>query len=55
MLFRSVEIIARGFRAMVLQHECDHLEGKVYLDRLELEERRAAMKKLRETDWFLKG
>ncbi len=51
----SITITAEGLLAQAMQHECDHLEGKVYLDRLELEERRAAMKKLRETDWFLKG
>jgi peptide deformylase len=26
---------ASGFHARVIQHECDHLEGKVYLDRME--------------------
>jgi peptide deformylase len=51
----TITITAEGLLAQAMQHECDHLEGKVYLDRLELEERRAAMKKLRETDWFLKG
>jgi peptide deformylase len=25
---------ARGFFARVIQHECDHLDGKVYLDRM---------------------
>lgn len=29
----SVE--AHGFFARVLQHECDHLDGRVYLDRME--------------------
>jgi peptide deformylase len=28
------ELEARGFFARVVQHECDHLEGKVYLDRM---------------------
>jgi peptide deformylase len=51
----TVTITAEGLLAQAMQHECDHLEGKVYLDRLELEERRAAMKNLRETDWFLNG
>lgn len=51
----TITITAEGLLAQAMQHECDHLEGNVYLDRLELEERRAAMKKLRETDWFLKG
>jgi peptide deformylase len=26
---------AAGFFARVIQHECDHLEGAVYLDRME--------------------
>jgi peptide deformylase len=26
---------ARGFLARVVQHECDHLDGRVYLDRME--------------------
>lgn len=51
----TITITAEGLLAQAMQHECDHLEGNVYLDRLELDERRAAMKKLRETDWFLKG
>lgn len=51
----TITITAEGLLAQAMQHECDHLEGNVYLDRLELEERRAAMKKLRESDWFLRG
>jgi peptide deformylase len=27
---KRVEIVARGFHAMVLQHECDHLDGILY-------------------------
>ena len=46
-------IHGRGLLAQALQHECDHLDGVLYIDRLEPEERRLAMKKLRETDWFL--
>jgi len=26
---------AEGFFARVIQHECDHLDGGVYLDRME--------------------
>ena len=29
-----VTIDAKGFFARVIQHECDHLEGRVYLDRM---------------------
>lgn len=33
--------------AGMLQHETDHLDGHVYLDRLEKEERREAMRYMR--------
>jgi peptide deformylase len=32
---RSYVAEASGFFARVIQHECDHLDGKVYLDRME--------------------
>ena len=47
-----VRVEGSGLLAQALQHECDHLDGKVYLDRLSPENRKTAMKKLRETDWF---
>jgi peptide deformylase len=31
---RPFRVEARGFHARVLQHECDHLDGTVYLDRM---------------------
>jgi peptide deformylase len=31
---KKVEIVADGFFARVIQHECDHLMGKVYMDRM---------------------
>lgn len=48
----AVRISGTGLMAQMLQHECDHLDGKVYLDRLLPDNRKVAMKKLRETDWF---
>lgn len=50
----TVEVEGSGLMAQMLQHECDHLDGYVYLDRLEDEERKAAMKNLRASDWFMK-
>lgn len=49
-----VELEGNGLMSQMLQHECDHLDGYVYLDRLEEDERRAAMKLLRATNWFMK-
>ena len=51
----SVELSGSGLMAQALQHECDHLDGLLYLDRLEPTERKVAMKALRESDWFLRG
>jgi peptide deformylase len=39
---------AAGLEARVLQHEIDHLDGVLILDRTEREQRRGAMKALRE-------
>ena len=49
----QVEISGSGLMAQAIQHECDHLDGMVYLGRLEGDERKQAMKNLRDTDWFL--
>jgi len=49
-----VLIRGTGLLAQALQHECDHLEGLLYLDRLEPDERKLAMRKLRETEWFMR-
>jgi peptide deformylase len=49
-----VTIKGEGLLAQALQHEYDHLDGKLYLDRLSIEERKEAMRLLRQTDWFLR-
>ncbi|GAA2009130.1 peptide deformylase [Brevibacterium samyangense] len=41
-----------GLMAQMLQHETDHLDGYVYLDRLSKENRRAALKQVRASTWF---
>lgn len=47
-----VTLQGHGLMAQALQHECDHLEGMLYLSRLEPESRREAMKQVRASDWF---
>ena len=49
----QVNIEAEGLLAQVLQHEIDHLDGKVYLDRLDPQARKITMAALRETSWFM--
>ena len=41
---KTVVLEGRGIMGRMLQHETDHLNGHVYLDRLEKEERREAMR-----------
>jgi peptide deformylase len=43
-----------GLMSQMLQHETDHLEGLLYLDRLSTSGRKEAMQQLRATEWFLK-
>jgi peptide deformylase len=43
----GTELLAR-----CLQHESDHLDGIVFIDRLSKEDRKLAMKEIRESDWF---
>ncbi|XPP25416.1 MAG: peptide deformylase [Leucobacter sp.] len=48
----EVLISGEGLLAQALQHECDHLDGKLYLNRLDRESRGEAMRRIRESDWF---
>lgn len=50
----GVEVIVEGegLLAQALQHECDHLDGKLYLSRLGREARGEAMRRIRTSDWF---
>jgi peptide deformylase len=41
------ELLARA-----IQHETDHLDGVLFVDRLDPEQRKAAMRAIRESDWF---
>ena len=49
-----VQFEAEGLLAQVFQHEVDHLNGLVYLDRLEAPARKVCMAALRETTWFMR-
>lgn len=47
-----VTIEGTEFLARALQHETDHLDGIVFIDRLNEVDRKLAMKEIRESDWF---
>ena len=48
----EVVVEGDGVLAQALQHETDHLDGRLYIDRLDTEARRAAMRAIRESGWF---
>lgn len=52
---RPVAIEAEGLLARCIQHETDHLDGVMFMKRMSPEVRKAAMRDLRATDWFMKG
>ncbi|MEY4039239.1 MAG: hypothetical protein RLZZ52_107 [Actinomycetota bacterium] len=49
---KTVVLEGEGLMAQALQHECDHLDGLVYLDRLDQPTRKEAMRQVRESEWF---
>jgi peptide deformylase len=63
---RAMSAVAKGFDlhgepvtiegtellARALQHETDHLDGVLFIDRLDDDARRAAKKAIREAEWF---
>ncbi|MEC3974029.1 peptide deformylase [Amycolatopsis sp. H20-H5] len=53
---RNEPIEVEGFDvlAQCLQHETDHLDGKLYLDRLATGSKKEAMRQARGKDWFWK-
>ena len=62
---RAEHVVARGFNmhgdpvtiegsdllARCIQHETDHLDGVLFIDRLDTATRKAAMKAIREAEW----
>ncbi len=49
---KPVDLSGDGLMAQALQHETDHLDGRVYVEGLEPEVRRQAMRDIRESPWF---
>ncbi|MGH3387142.1 MAG: peptide deformylase [Nocardioidaceae bacterium] len=66
---RALHVVAKGMNmhgepvviegsdllARALQHETDHLDGVLFVDRLDREARREAMRAIREADWGAAG
>lgn len=44
---KAITLEGHGIMGRMIQHECDHLDGHVFIDRLEKDVRRQAMRRLR--------
>lgn len=51
----AVELSGRGLMAQALQHEVDHLEGHLFIEGLEPETKREAMRAIRASTWWRTG
>ena len=49
---REIVVEGDGLMAQALQHETDHLDGKLYIEGLEPDIKREAMRAVRAADWF---
>jgi peptide deformylase len=47
-----ITVSGHGLMARCLQHETDHLNGMVYIQRLPADARREAFRQVRQQDWF---
>jgi peptide deformylase len=50
-----IQLIGTGLMARCVQHETDHLDGVLFLDRLDPAGRKEAMKQIRASDWYDPG
>ena len=47
-----VQLVGTGTMARCVQHEHDHLEGVLFIDRLDPERRKEAMRLIRQAEWY---
>jgi peptide deformylase len=46
-----VQVVGTASLARCLQHETDHLDGVLFIDRMDISRRKAAMRAIREATW----
>ena len=47
-----ITISGSEFKARAIQHETDHLDGVLFIDRLDKAQRKLALKAVREAEWL---
>lgn len=48
---KAITLEGEELMARCLQHECDHLDGYIYIDRLDRATRKKALRDIRKQDW----
>ena len=48
----EIQIVGAGLLSRCVQHETDHLDGVLFLDRLDSSRRKEAMKAIRASEWY---
>jgi peptide deformylase len=49
---QPIVVHGSNYLARAIQHETDHLDGILFIDRLAPDLRKGAMKEIRESEWF---
>jgi peptide deformylase len=47
-----LQLVGTGMMSRCVQHETDHLDGVLFLDRLDADTRKRAMKEIRAAEWY---
>ena len=47
-----IQLVGTGLMSRCVQHETDHLDGVLFLDRLDTASRKEAMKQIRAAEWY---
>jgi peptide deformylase len=47
-----MQIVGTGLMSRCIQHETDHLDGVIFIDRLDNGARKAALKEIRRAEWY---
>ncbi len=47
-----LQIVGTGLMSRCIQHETDHLDGVIFIDRLETQARKTALRDIRRAEWY---
>ncbi|MEV4415880.1 peptide deformylase [Catellatospora sp. NPDC049609] len=48
----ALQIVGTGLMSRCIQHETDHLDGVIFIDRLDTQARKTALRDIRRAEWY---